>query len=254
VTTFSLHLPASTSAEDTPGIVSADGALWVTEISTNSIYRVSTSGDIHAYRIPTLLATPGGITADPSGNLWFTEISKDKIARLTPGGTFHEISLPHGSLPYDIAYAAGNLWVDEHGTNRIARVAPNASSGPPPPVVLHAGPLTLRVIPDPEAPAGAVPKVTFKLSPVHPGRKYYIQWDLVGSRGSAHCTQLGATIENSSGTQTLSLGPAPYGSYGDSTYRGFCAHRRYRLKVYQQVSRFHDTIAARFPFTAPGPA
>jgi virginiamycin B lyase len=50
-----------------------DGALWFTDTSNNAIGRITTSGAITEYPLPTGNALPNGITVGPDGNLWFTE-------------------------------------------------------------------------------------------------------------------------------------------------------------------------------------
>jgi len=68
-----------------------DGNLWFTE-STDSnndltsqngkIGRITTSGTITEFPVPTSNGTPWGITAGPDSTIWFTEISSNKIGRL----------------------------------------------------------------------------------------------------------------------------------------------------------------------------
>jgi virginiamycin B lyase len=58
----------------------ADGALWFTEQeatytaqNSNLIGRISTSGKVAEFAIPTQASTPFGIAAGPDGAIWFTE-------------------------------------------------------------------------------------------------------------------------------------------------------------------------------------
>lgn len=70
-----------------------DGALWFTEAGPenyngtpaggNRIGRITTSGDITDYAIPTANSFPWGISAGPDGNMWFTENRFNKIGKLT---------------------------------------------------------------------------------------------------------------------------------------------------------------------------
>jgi len=59
-----------------------DGAVWFTDTSNDAIGRITTSGTITEYSIPTGASTPNGITVGPDGNLWFTEGSSHKIGTL----------------------------------------------------------------------------------------------------------------------------------------------------------------------------
>jgi len=68
------------------------GAL-VTEYTVNQIGRISTTGKITEYKIPTANSQPQFIAAGPDGALWFTEGGVDKIGRVTVTGVFSEYSL-----------------------------------------------------------------------------------------------------------------------------------------------------------------
>jgi virginiamycin B lyase len=65
----------------------ADGALWFTGAgSSNRIERMTTSGSVTNYPIPTSGSGPSGITKGPDGALWFNEVTigANKIGRITP--------------------------------------------------------------------------------------------------------------------------------------------------------------------------
>ena len=51
-----------------------DGALWFADVGNKAIGRISTSGSITEYAVPSGGA-PQGITVGPDGNIWFTEDS-----------------------------------------------------------------------------------------------------------------------------------------------------------------------------------
>jgi streptogramin lyase len=59
-----------------------DGALWFTDNGNNAIGRITTSGTINEFTIPTASSNPNGITVGPDGNLWFTEGSTHKIGTI----------------------------------------------------------------------------------------------------------------------------------------------------------------------------
>jgi hypothetical protein len=65
----------------------ADGALWFAETVANKIGRMTTTGRITEYPIPTPLSEPGSIVAGPDGALWFTEFLGNKIGRIETGST-----------------------------------------------------------------------------------------------------------------------------------------------------------------------
>jgi virginiamycin B lyase len=58
-----------------------DGNLWFTDV--NRIVRITPTGTITAFPIPTANGGADDITAGPDSNLWFTEYNANKIGRLT---------------------------------------------------------------------------------------------------------------------------------------------------------------------------
>ena len=103
-----------------------DGNLWFTESSHNNIGRITTSGTVTEFPIPTANSFPQGITAGPDGNLWFTELLADKIGRIAPTSpnTITEFPIPTAnSYPQGItAGPDGNLWFTESLANSVARL------------------------------------------------------------------------------------------------------------------------------------
>ena len=65
----------------TPG---PGGTLWFTEQDGNRIGRISTTGQITEYTVPTNRSEPKGITESSNGEIWFTEYSGNKIGQLIP--------------------------------------------------------------------------------------------------------------------------------------------------------------------------
>jgi virginiamycin B lyase len=63
-----------------------DGALWFTEpgplTQNGKIGRITPSGTIREFPLPTPSGGPGGITVGLDGKLWFTEMLSNKIGRL----------------------------------------------------------------------------------------------------------------------------------------------------------------------------
>src|SRR5260370_35005945 len=104
----------------------ADGNLWFEEYYQNKIGRITTSGVITEFPIPTASVTDG-ITSGPDGNLWFTE-STGNIGRITTTGTVTEFPVPNGSsLPNEITTGPdGNLWFTEYAANKMFKVSINS--------------------------------------------------------------------------------------------------------------------------------
>src|SRR5262249_49408386 len=73
-----------------------DGNLWFTEFNANQIGRITPTGTITEFPLPTANSGPWGITAGPDGNLWFAEFYGNQIARITPTRPITELSYPPG--------------------------------------------------------------------------------------------------------------------------------------------------------------
>lgn len=128
------HTVAGTGSAPPYGIVEGpDGDLWFTLSSSNEIGRMTPSGTLTRFKIPTAGSEPFSIVSGPDGALWFTEISGAKIGRITTGGAITEYAVPGG--PEGIAAAGGDIWFTEANANAIGRLVPppSAGSGPPPP-------------------------------------------------------------------------------------------------------------------------
>ena len=93
-----------------------DGNLWFIEGNVDKIGRISPSGAITEFPVPTVNSGLVGITAGSDGNLWFTENARDVIGRITPAGDITEFRLPDAGIsPTDItAGPDGNLWFLEN--------------------------------------------------------------------------------------------------------------------------------------------
>ncbi|HTA40770.1 MAG TPA: hypothetical protein VK760_16930, partial [Candidatus Acidoferrales bacterium] len=109
-----------------------DGAMWFSEFTSNAIGRISPTGDVTSYPLPTANAQPQGITAGPDGAMWFAECGSAKIGRIpvnaTPGSSaqikeYGPLANGPGSNPFGIvAGADGALWFTETGANEIGRI------------------------------------------------------------------------------------------------------------------------------------
>ena len=103
-----------------------DGNLWFTERFANyRIGKITPTGLITEFSIPTSGSWPYYIAAGPDGALWFTENAASKIGRITTGGVITEFSLPPSGLGDPLGITAGtdgNLWFTESNANRIARI------------------------------------------------------------------------------------------------------------------------------------
>jgi DNA-binding beta-propeller fold protein YncE len=99
-----------------------DGNLWFCETQNAKIGRITTSGTVTEFDVPSG-GEPFHIVAGPDGNLWFT-VYEGSIGRITTQGAVTEFptNIP-GSSPQGItAGPDGNLWFTDTGTNSIGRM------------------------------------------------------------------------------------------------------------------------------------
>ena len=108
-----------------------DGNLWYLAAKGNKVGRMTTTGAVTEFPIPTSFAEPTGITTGPDGNLWFTEHKTNKIGRITTSGAIAEFVIPaDSSQPNGITTGPdGYLWFAEGRANKIGRMS-TASTGP----------------------------------------------------------------------------------------------------------------------------
>jgi virginiamycin B lyase len=101
-----------------------DGNLWFTEADGNKIGRITPTGTITEFPVPTAVGYPTGITAGPDGNLWFVESMSNKIGRITPTGTFAEFPIPTPKCgAADITVGPdGALWFSEGYVQKLGRI------------------------------------------------------------------------------------------------------------------------------------
>jgi streptogramin lyase len=100
-----------------------DGNLWFTE--RGGIGKITTTGSITQYALPTLPGAPQAIVPARNGNLLVTTGPGNGIAEITPNG----LIVSHLVLPTAASYptsmtidARGNLWFTELHGNRIGRL------------------------------------------------------------------------------------------------------------------------------------
>lgn len=131
--------PAAMTSFAVGGITGGpDGNVWFTlqspQTSTftpgqvNHIGRITPSGTMTFFQVPTPYEAPQGITTGPDGNLWFGELSgsaaPDKIGRITSSGTITEFALSSvGEIGPNMITTGpdGALWFTEQKGNKIGR-------------------------------------------------------------------------------------------------------------------------------------
>ncbi len=115
--------------------VGSDGNLWFTEHGKNKIGRITTSGSITTYELPTL-SEPLNIVAGPGG-LWFAMHNSDKIGKISypegevqtpaPGYTLRVPSSPIGlGTALDDQWRSGQVGTDDDPVEATAILPPDS--------------------------------------------------------------------------------------------------------------------------------
>ena len=124
---FRDYLLPSAGAEPTSIVRSFNGEIWFTEFAANKIGRISQTGQLTEYMIPTPASGPLGITV--SGfDVWFTEFNANKIGRITREGVISEFPIPTpAGGPYGITgeITDAGVWFTELNGNKLGRIAPD---------------------------------------------------------------------------------------------------------------------------------
>lgn len=108
--------------------VGVDGALWFAETGAGQIGRITTSGVITEYPIPTedaMADSQGFVGQGPDGAIWFNEELVNKLGRIALDGTITEFDVPEGigAVRQIVAGPDGALWVTAVDTNKIVKLS-----------------------------------------------------------------------------------------------------------------------------------
>jgi len=104
----------------------ADGNMWFTDQGTskeghNLVGRITPTGVIKEFPIPTLASSPTGIALGSDGDMWFIEPGASKVGRIDPTGGITEFMTP--SPGYGIISGSdGNIWLMGSNGKTIERV------------------------------------------------------------------------------------------------------------------------------------
>jgi virginiamycin B lyase len=119
-----------------------DGNLWITESNANQIARLTPTGTLTEFSIPSAplfqgirSSRPGVITSGPYKSLWFTEMVGDKIGKVALDGTITEIT-PHsptggpslGNATSMTPGPDGAMWLTISFPGQVWRMAPNGAA------------------------------------------------------------------------------------------------------------------------------
>jgi hypothetical protein len=99
-------------------------ALWFGESSANKIGRITTSGEITEFQIPTPGTEPMDIVAGIDGNLYFATWVGNKIGRITTSGVITEFPVgTRGALQGIASGPDGAIRFTNYSANKIGRLS-----------------------------------------------------------------------------------------------------------------------------------
>jgi streptogramin lyase len=128
---FALPIGVSPHGAGTPLAITSgpDNNLWITAPGLNEIIRMTATGTISQFPLPTANAGPNRIVAGYDGALFFTETAANKIGRITTSGSVTEYTIPTlnsgstGITPCSSVHCGvhGGVWFTETAANKIGR-------------------------------------------------------------------------------------------------------------------------------------
>ena len=107
-------------------VLGLEGSLWATATDSNRILRISPTGVMTTYDLPSFDPHPIGIALGPDGNIWFAERNAKKIGRINSSGNVTEFTVPPllATGPSQIVRGNdGGVWFATD--DGFGRVAPN---------------------------------------------------------------------------------------------------------------------------------
>ena len=99
--------------------VSPDGVLFVANCGSNTILRVSPTGESELFSNSSLFSCPNGITLDDAGNVYVANFKNGRIVKITPEGEALEFATVPGGNNGHILYLNGLLYVAARRANQI---------------------------------------------------------------------------------------------------------------------------------------
>lgn len=100
--------------------------IWFTGKTTGTIGRLTPTGRVSHFQLPTVGSVPIYIRAGRDGNMWVTELLGNRIARVTPDGEITEFPIPTpNSRPIAIVPGPdGAMWFSEEAGSKVGRIDP----------------------------------------------------------------------------------------------------------------------------------
>ena len=103
--------------------VDAQGTVWATLQHANKLVRISPSGEMTEFALPTRHSGPGDVAVDATGAVWILELGANKVARFA-AGRFEEFLVPTPNAGITALAVApdGSAWFTELRAHKLGRV------------------------------------------------------------------------------------------------------------------------------------
>jgi virginiamycin B lyase len=125
-TRFAVGPPAPTGMDNVApfGVaVDAVGTVWATLQNANKLVRISSSGEVTSFTVPTRRSGLTDVAVDSIGTVWFLEIVANKIGRFADG-RFQEfpVPTPNAALTGLAVAPDGAVWFTELRGHKLGRL------------------------------------------------------------------------------------------------------------------------------------
>jgi len=102
--------------------VDSQGSVWATIPQENKLVRISGTGEMATFDLPTRQSSPGDVAVDGRGTVWVLQQSANKVARFA-GGRFEELRVPTANAGLVALTVApdGAAWFTELRAHKLGR-------------------------------------------------------------------------------------------------------------------------------------
>lgn len=123
---FAVGPPAPTGMDNVApfGVaVDTNGTVWATLQNANRLVRISPSGEVTPFTVPTRRSGLTDVAVDPAGAVWFIQMAANKVARFA-NGRFQEFPVPTPNAAVtSLAIAPdGAVWFTELRGHKLGRL------------------------------------------------------------------------------------------------------------------------------------